>query len=282
MKPLALLLLAALGYARVPDSVVEQYDTAVRARYEDGSDGFLVRTKLAFKKVDSATVTQLAPNTLVGLVQFMDETGGTRHVEVLVKTYHGAWRVDRYELLDAEQLDAWSPERHRPAAAGGPGGDRRGERGGPAPVEEDEFLRDATVEDIDGNQARVTKCAAARCVLMFVDPWHPGAVELAALRGELQARGYPLRFVVTTDQMSMKQARARKLGAQALIDRDNRFRVGGGIVLPVVLIIDDLGNIHKRMTHFVLNDVRAAVKTLLAPLPSETAPKARATAKTPG
>lgn len=263
MKPFVLLLLAALAPARAPDSLVEEFETAARSRYEESGVTF-AGTKLAFRKVDAATVARLAQHSLAGLVQFTDESGGTRHVEVIVNNHHGRWRIVRQELLIADQPERWTPDALREQQE---------------QVEADEFLETEDVEDADGSPSRLTRCGARRCVILFVDPWNPGVAELAELRRELRARGYPLRFVVTTDQIAAKKARARRLGPQAFVDPDDRFRDFIGNTPPVFLVVDDLGKIHKRMAQLHFHDIPAVVKKLLEP-PPDAAPRAPAPAKT--
>lgn len=255
--------------AGVPDSLIEVFDATVRSQYGDseqtagkgwGGAG------LTFVKVETQTLAKMGPHALIGVATFANgKTGEDVPVEFIIRNTHGRWHIDKRKELTRTEFEEWTPD--NPKSMSGQGKER-GPGYGPAPTALESFIRDSTVDDLSGNKVRLSKCPAPRCVLMLLDPWTPDAAVIAAIRGEMQARNMPLRFVVTTDQISEKERRATNIGPQALIDTANKLFLDSGYRLPMFVVIEDGGVIVKRVQGTDFRNIRVLAEGLAAPPPA--------------
>lgn len=274
MGLLPVLLLVSIASSGVPDSLMEAFESTVRAGFGDGENAHPVGSKpgdLVFKRIQTRSVARLGPKKVVGLAEYTDAaTNETRYVEFVVAKHDNNWYVENMYVLDEKQVEGWSAE--IPLSMRKSGGERGPGRPGAGGARTKDFIRDPGVEDLDGNIVRISICPKPRCVILFLDPWHPSGVEIAALRGELWALKLPFTIVVTTDQLSEQRRRAQNLGTDVLIDPNNRLRLDTGLRLPYFVVIKDGGEILKTKQVFDFNNLRGLARELATDAADDAAP----------
>lgn len=105
-------------------------------------------------------------------------------------------------------------------------------------------LPDVTLTALDGSQVRLPACAQAKCLTVVVAPWCPrcreAAASIAALRGDLAARGVDVRVVVSFDAPGALRHYGSAFGPDTLLDPDVKLWVNG---VPHFLVSTDGGAI---------------------------------------
>ena len=268
-------LLATMATAQGADEYVDAYEKHVQSyvagQSKDGvwttrRDDKILRLRL--DSVDRLSVTRVATRIYTGLVRFKAADGNSLAVaEFTIDLAGDLNSILASEFLSAARVQSWLPKplmrSNAPNHAIGSAtpAPLNNQWTMPAPVTATETFPELSLVNQAGDPADVRDCTKNRCAIIYVEPWSPSVTELLALRGVIESRGVPVRFVVGSNSPQEQLKRAKLLGPTTLIDVQNKFDTRGG--LPRGFLIDDKGQIYNQVHISELRDLRKSAILLL-------------------